>query len=204
MKKIALYARVSTSTGKQNTEVQLQKLREYCKQRDLVIYKEYIDELSGTREDRPNFQLMMDAARKRKFDGVLVFRFDRFARSVKVLVTALEEFQQLGIDFISYCENIDTSSALGRLMFTVISGFNAMELEIQKERIHAGLSKARNSGKTLGAPRKAFDTARAIQLNTEGWGCRRIGKALGVSHGTVFNYLKSVKESPLQKSPISV
>ena len=196
MKKVALYARISTSTGRQDTEAQLNQLREYCKQRNLSIYKEYLDSMSGTRDDRPNFQLLMDDARKRKFDAVIVFRFDRFSRSTKTLIDALEEFRTLGVDFISYSENIDTSTPVGKCMFTVISAFASMEREVIRERVLSGLSNARSKGVVLGAPRKQFDTAKAIALDAQGWGCRKIAKLMGVSHQTIFAYLKCVKNTP--------
>ena len=193
--KIAIYARVSTSTGKQDTEVQLNQLREYCKQRGFTVYKEFVDEMSGTRDDRPAFQLLMEEARKRRVDCVLVFRFDRFSRSTKTLIDALEEFRTLGVEFISYSENIDTSTPIGKCMYTIISAFSAMEREIIRERVLSGLDNAKQKGVILGAPRKQFDTARAIELKNLGWGCRKIGKLMGVSHMTIFTYLNSVKQS---------
>ncbi|MFC1462153.1 recombinase family protein [Verrucomicrobiota bacterium] len=200
-KRVAVYARVSSGDGRQSVEGQLVTLRQYCSQRGFRIHKEYCDEMSGARDDRPQFQALMDACRKRTVDSVLTFRFDRLSRSTKTLIEALEEFRELGIDFISYSENIDTSTPIGKCMYTVISAFSAMEREICRERIINGL---RNTDKKLGAPRKQFDTARAIELKNQGWGCRRIGKALGVSYGTIYNYLKTVKKSSPQESPISV
>lgn len=196
MKKVALYARVSTATGKQDTASQLTQLREYCQQRKLTICREYLDEMSGCRDDRPNFQLLMADARKRKFDAVIVFRFDRFSRSTKTLIDALEEFRTLGVDFVSYSENIDTSTPMGKCMFVIASAFSAMEHAIIKERVVSGLKNARSKGVVLGAPRKQFDTAKAIALSTQGWGCRKIAKLMGVSHQTIFAYLKGVKETP--------
>ena len=113
--KVAIYARVSTSNGHQSPKMQLQALREYCEAREFKIYREYVDEgVSGAKDSRPALNELMDDARKRKFDTVLVWKFDRFARSTKHLISALEEFKNLGIDFISYSENIDTTSPLGR------------------------------------------------------------------------------------------
>lgn len=109
MKTVGLYARVSTNDGRQDPEVQLQQLRQYCQQRGLRVYREYVDHMSGASDSRPAMQALMDDARKRRIDSVVVWRFDRFARSTKALVTALDEFRQLGIDFVSYSENVDTS-----------------------------------------------------------------------------------------------
>lgn len=203
-KKMALYARVSMDNGTQHPEVQLSHLRDYCKRRGFRIFHEYIDQMSGAKEERPNFQKMMDDCRKRRVDGVLVFRFDRFARSVKVLVSALEEFKELGVDFISYSENIDTSTPMGKAMFVIISAFSAMEREIIKERVCAGLKVAKEKGIKLGRPRVGFDIGKALKLKQEGLGLRRIAKKLGVSYGTVYNYLKSVKNTSAEKLTLSV
>ena len=207
MSKVAIYARVSTSDKGQNPEVQLHALREYCRQREFTVFKEYVDHLSGAREDRPAFIRMMDDARKRKIDAVLVFRFDRFARSTKSLLLALEEFRELGIDFISYSENVDTSTPMGKMMYTIISALSEFERSIIKQRVMSGLQKARDDGKRLGRPRVGFNMGKCLQLKSDGLGVRRIAKQLGVSHGTVFNYLASVstvqKTSP-QNAPVSV
>ena len=107
-KRVAIYARVSTR--EQNVDMQLNDLDRYSQERGLNVFKVYQDNgVSGTKETRPALSDLMDDAKKRKFDVVLVWRFDRFARSTKHLVTALYEFRNLGIDFISYQENIDTS-----------------------------------------------------------------------------------------------
>ena len=114
MSKIALYARVSTTD--QSTDSQLLDLRRYVSDRGWQLYQEYCDNgISGTTDSRPALNELMDDARKRKFDGVPVWRFDRFARFTRHLINALEEFKNLGIDFVSFQENIDTSSPLGGL-----------------------------------------------------------------------------------------
>ena len=114
--KVALYTRVSTQD--QSVEMQLSDLRKFCEQRGFEVYREYSDEgVSGTKEKRPSLDELMRDARKRKFDAVLCWRFDRFARSTKHLITALDEFRHLGIEFISYQENIDTSNPLGKAVF---------------------------------------------------------------------------------------
>ena len=131
-KKVALYYRVSTAD--QSITMQQADLRRYAKARGLTIYKEYSDEgVSGTKAKRHSLDRLMDDARKRHFDVVGVWRFDRFARSTKHLVTALEEFQHLSIDFISYSENIDTSSPMGKAMFTVVAAIAELEHSIIKE-----------------------------------------------------------------------
>ena len=124
--RVAIYARVSTSD--QSTEVQLLDLRRYVADRRWQVFEEYCDDgISGSKDSRPALNKLMDDARKRRFDVVLVWRFDRFARSTKHLILALEEFRNLGIDFISYQENIDTSSPLGGAIFTIISAVAQLE-----------------------------------------------------------------------------
>ena len=133
----------------------------------------------------------MDDARKRRFDVVLVWRFDRFARSTKHLILALEEFQHLGIDFVSYQENIDTSSPLGGAIFTIISAVAQLERDIIAERVRAGLRRARQNGKRLGRPRASIDPERVLKLHCEGLSHRDIARRLGTSHTTVRRILNA-------------
>jgi len=163
--RVALYARVSTHD--QSTDSQLLDLRRYVAERQWSIFKEYCDNgISGTKDSRPALNELMDNAKKRKFDVVLVWRFDRFARSTKHLILALEEFRNLGIDFISYQENIDTSSPLGSAIFTIISAVAQLERDIISERVKAGLRRARENGKKLGRPRASVDTAKIHWLRS--------------------------------------
>lgn len=192
---VALYARVSTDTGKQDPEMQLSNLREYAERRGLKIYHEYVDHMSGTRDDRPMYQKLIQDARQRAFDVVLVWKFDRFARSTRALILGLEEFRELGIDFISYTEQVDTSSAMGKVMFTIISALAEFERSLIQERVVAGLKSARERGVQLGRPRVGFDIGRALELKEQGLGIRRIAKQLGVSHTTVHRYMKAVEDA---------
>lgn len=189
---VAIYARTSTSDGKQNVETQLSLLRKYCADRGFHVHREYIDQMSGGSDKRPEYLALINDARKKLFHCVLVFRFDRFARSTKMLIEGLEEFQHLGIDFISYNENIDTSSPMGKCMFSIISAFSELEKSVIRERVVSGLDRARKEGKVLGRPRVGFDVSKAIELKREGFGARRIAKCLNVSYGTVYRALKNV------------
>ncbi len=207
MKKAALYARVSTNDGSQDTEVQLSQLRRYCKQRGLIVYKEYIDHISGTKEQRPGFQTLLADARQRRVDTVLVWKFDRFARSTKALITALEEFQALGIDFISFSEQVDTSTPMGKAMFTMIGAIAEFERSLIAERVSAGIAHARERGVRIGRPRTGFDVNRALTLKSEGWSWAEMAKALKVSSSTlrrtVYPLLKNhgtgTRAIPVQK-----
>ncbi len=139
-KRVAVYVRVSTKD--QSVDMQLNDLERYSKERGFNVFKVYKDNISGTKNTRPGLDQLMNDARKRKFNMVLVWRFDRFARSTKHLVNALYEFRNLGIDFISYQENIDTSSPLGEAIFTIISAMDTLERDIIAERVKGGLRKA--------------------------------------------------------------
>jgi DNA invertase Pin-like site-specific DNA recombinase len=112
--KVAIYARVSTANGQQNPEAQCRELKEYAERRGWQIVDVYTDNISGAKCSRPALNRLMADAARRKFDVVLCWRFDRFARSVSHLLRALETFQALGIDFVSLCENVDTSTPMGR------------------------------------------------------------------------------------------
>ncbi len=190
--RVAIYARVSTLD--QSTESQLLDLRRYVRERGWNIFKEYVDEgISGTKDSRPDLNELMDAGKKRRFDMVLVWRFDRFARSTKHLILALEEFRNLGIDFISYQENIDTSSPLGSAIFTIISAVAQLERDIIAERVKAGLRRARENGKKLGRPKgTALDVEKIRGLRSDGLSLKQIATALNTSKTTVSRLLRSV------------
>jgi len=196
MKRIAIYARVSTTD--QSTDSQLLDLRRYVRERGWNIYKEYADEgISGTKDSRPALNELMDDAKKRRFDVVLVWRFDRFARSTKHLILALEEFRNLGIDFVSYQENIDTSSPLGSAIFTIISAVAQLERDIIAERVKAGLRRARENGKKLGRPRVAVDADKIAALRAQGRSWSEIAEELGIGKGTAQRAFYSLPKNPV-------
>ncbi len=188
MKKVAIYARVSTKD--QNPESQLLDLRKYVKLRNWTIYQEYVDwGVSGAKESRPALDKLMKDARKRKFDILLVWRFDRFARSTKHLVTALEELEGLGIDFCSYQDSIDTSTNHGKLVFTIMGAIAEFERSLIRERVLAGIRRARENGITLGRPPVKVDIEKMKELASQGNSVRVIAKELGVSKSLVHKTL---------------
>ena len=190
MTKIAIYARVSTS--EQSTDSQLLDLRRYTRERGWTIFREYTDNgVSGSVDSRPALNELMNDAKKRRFDAVLCWRFDRFARSTKHLILALEEFRNLGVDFVSYQENIDTSSPLGSAIFTIISAVAQLERDIIAERVKAGLRRAKENGKKLGRPRVSVDPQQLRELRSKGLSLRAIAKETGVSRTTVSDVLSS-------------
>jgi len=201
-KGIAVYARVSTSD--QSTESQLLDLRHYVQNRGWKVYREFVDEgISGTKDSRPALDQLMDDAKKRKFDVVLVWRFDRFARSTKHLILALEEFRNLGIDFVSYQENIDTSSPLGSAIFTIISAVAQLERDIIAERVKAGLRRAKENGKKLGRPRVAVDVTRVAALRAQGHSWTEVSRELGIGKGTAQRAFYSLPKNPGGKPPVN-
>ena len=195
--RIAIYTRVSTHD--QSVEMQISDLRHYCQQRGFNIYKEYSDEgISGTKDKRPGLDELMGDARKRKFDAVVVWRFDRFARSTKHLISALEEFRHLNVDFISYQENIDTSSPLGKAIFTIISAIGELERNIIIERVRAGIRRAKEEGKMLGRPKTLnLDVTVLKKMRRHGMSFRQIAREENVSVGSVYKTLR--KSSPANR-----
>ena len=183
--KAALYARVSTTNG-QDPTMQTRELKEYCERRGWKIAGEYVDTgISGAREKRPELDRMMADAHRRRFDAVVVWKFDRFARSVSHLLRALETFKALGIEFVSLSEQVDTSTPMGKMVFTVLGAVAELERSLIAERVRAGLRNARAKGKKLGRPRKAVDRARIALLRRSGASWRAVAEKLGVSVGTV-------------------
>lgn len=184
--KVAIYARVSTNQG-QDPEMQLRELRELCLRRGWEIAREYVDAgICGATEKRPKLnQLMADAAH-RHFDAVVVWRFDRFARSVSHLLKALENFRSLGIEFVSLSEQVDTSTPTGKMVFTVLGAVAELERSLIAERVRAGLRNARAKGRKLGRPRKVTKPEVITRLRSQGASWRAVGRALGVSAATVY------------------
>jgi DNA invertase Pin-like site-specific DNA recombinase len=174
----ALYARVSTLD--QNCEVQLQDLRRYASQR-FAQYREYIDVgVSGAQRHRPQLDMLMKDARKRLFDVVLVWKFDRFARSLKHLIESLDEFSSLGIDFVSYTEGVDTTTPSGQLLFHIVGAVAQFERDLIAERVRAGMAHARSMGKRIGRPRAQVDVESAAKLRSQGQSWRQIARTLNV------------------------
>lgn len=198
--RIGIYARVSTKD--QSCELQLRDLRTYCAARGLEPAREYIDVgQSGAKESRPELNKLMDDARKRQFDAIVVWRFDRFARSTKHLLMALEEFRSLGIQFISYQENIDTSSPLGQALFTIVSAVAQLERDLIRERVSAGIRNARANGKKLGRPMRAVDRTLILRMRAEGQSLQHIAETLGIGYGTVRERLRGgLAEKPTQQA----
>lgn len=196
--RVAIYARVSATD--QNPEAQLMALRAYAGQRGFTVEREYVDRVSGNvarrRRTAPEFQALMADARRRRFDCVLVWKYDRFARSLGALIAALQEFDSLGVDFISHTQSIDTTTLMGRLFFHIIGSFAEFEREMIVERVRAGLANARAKGKALGRPvRDPSAVARIAALRADGLSLRAIARRENRSPSGVRKILKRAAAS---------
>src|SRR4030042_1206865 len=168
--------------------MQLSDLRSFARQKGFEVYKEYCDiGISGSKDSRPQLDMLMNDAKKKKIDIVLVWKFDRFARSTRHLINALHEFNHLGIHFISFTENIDTSSPAGKVLFAIISAMAEFERDIIRERVKAGIGRAKQKGVRLGRPPLMNDELKEIvmELRDKGFSIRRIAKKVKESPALV-------------------
>ncbi len=184
--RIAIYARVSTVGNGQSPEMQLRELREYCERRGWSLAGEYVDVgISGAKDSRPELNRLLADAHRRHFDAVVVWKFDRFARSVSHLLRALETFRALGVEFVSLSEQVDTSTPTGKMVFTVLGAVAELERSLIAERVRAGLRNAKAKGKVLGRPRVVVDALKIARFRGQGRPWASIAAELGTSVGTV-------------------
>jgi len=177
-RRCAIYARVSTVA--QDEALQLTALRDLVSQRGWELKATYIDHGVSSRSIRPELERMMRDAHKRRFDVIAVWKFDRFARSTRELVFALEQFQTLGIDFVSVTQAIDTSGPMGKLVFSVLAAIAEFERDLIRERVIAGMKEAQRRGKHCGRPAREFDVEKAAGLRQTGLSWRKLETATGV------------------------
>jgi len=204
----AVYARVSTSNHGQDPGVQLREVAEYCSRRGWTVTAEYVDVgISGSKEKRPELDKLLADAKRRRFEAVVVYRYDRFARSLRQLVNALEEFRSLGIEFVSLHEGVDTSTPNGRLIFGIFASIAEFERELIRERVKSGLRNAKAKGRQLGRPKVVLDAARIAALRDSGASWRIICKQMGLTKGTAQRAFYSLPKNPARKvlptNPIS-
>ncbi len=202
MKRAAIYIRVSTTNRvrggdgfEQNPEVQEMPLRQMVAQRGWSLARVYSDRMSGAKENRPGLNSLMQDARRGQIDVVLVWRFDRFARSIEQLVIALGEFRALGIDFVSCQEALDTSTPMGKAMFTIIGAMAELERNVIRERVVAGIEYARQhgtkSGNAIGRPKRIFDRAEVARLRESGLSIEKIALQMRIGVGTVARVIQA-------------
>ena len=151
------------------------------------ITAEFVDAgVSGAKDSRPELNRLLAEAHRRQFDSVVVWKFDRFARSVSHLLRALETFRSLGIEFVSLSEQVDTSTPTGKMVFTVLGAVAELERSLITERVRAGLRNAKAKGRRLGRPRKVSDAGTITRLRRQGRSWRAIGVELGISATTAY------------------
>jgi DNA invertase Pin-like site-specific DNA recombinase len=186
----ALYARVSTSDKGQDPEMQLRELREHCQRRGWTITGEYVDiGVSGSQNSRPELNKLVADAHRRRIDAILVWKLDRFGRSLKHLVNSLAEFEALGVAFISLKESLDLTTPAGRLMFGIISAMAEFERDLIRERVRAGIANRRAKGFRVGRKPIILDAVRLATLRSAGFTIREIANQLACSPALVHKTL---------------
>lgn len=196
--RVAIYGRVSTTNHGQDVTMQTGEMGEFCERRGWQVVDEYLDRgISGSKDKRPELDRLMADARRRRFDVVLVYRYDRFARSLRHLVNALEEFRSLGIEFVSIHEGVDTTTPNGRLIFGIFASIAEFERELIRDRVKSGLRNALRQGKTLGRPRKVVDVARIATLRASGRSWRSVANETGVSERSLRRLVLRCGENPV-------
>jgi DNA invertase Pin-like site-specific DNA recombinase len=189
---VVLYGRVSTEG--QDPEAQLAAIRAHAAQRGFRIVDEFVDRgVSGAQKRRPALDRLMKAAWSGAFQAVLVWRFDRFARSVPHLIEALDAFRSLGVQFVSLQEQFDTSTPIGQAMFTIIGAMAQLERDIIRERVKAGLERAKARGVRLGRPRVHVNTDQLLALRRNNVPLSEIARRLHCSRSTLRRHLRAVR-----------
>lgn len=204
--RVGIYSRVSTADKKQDPEVQLTPLREFCKARDWSIVEEYVDKVSGAKDRRPALDRLMNDAKKRKIDVIVVWKLDRWGRSLKHLINSLSELQALGVSFVSYSENIDLTTPAGRMMFHVIGAMAEFERSLIIERVKAGMAIARLRGIKIGRqPLPPADIVRVLDAHeNKKLTIREIARETGIPRSTVFRVVKQFKEGLIDRAGMAV
>lgn len=192
--KAVIYARVSTSD--QNCEMQVRELREYAQRRGWHVDAEYLDTgWSGAKASRPELDRLMHDASLRRFDAVLVWKLDRFGRSVRHCLDGIAALKGQGVRFLAVSQSIDTdeSNPTARLLLHILASVAEFERELIRERVRAGVKSAKHKGKQLGRRRVVFDRSRASEMYQGGASVREIAATLQVGRGTVHRFLVSQK-----------
>ena len=190
--RIALYARVSTTD--QSCEMQLRELRDYAASRGWQVFAEYVDTgWSGARASRPQLDRLLQDARARRFDAVLVWKLDRWGRSVADSIRSIQELVSLGVRFLAVTQNLDTdeTNPMSRFLLHILAAFSELEREMIRERVRAGLRTAKAQGKALGRPRRAFRRDEAVLLRSQGASWRKIAQVLDLPMSTVIDACRS-------------
>ena len=193
----ALYARVSTTGHGQDIGLQLDELRQVAQQRGWQAVDYADDGVSGATDKRPALDRLMADARAGKIDVVAVWRFDRFARDTRHLLVSMEEFRQLGVQFVSLREQVDTSTPIGKAMFTIIAAIAELERDLLRERVVAGVRRAQAVGKRCGRPKVDVDLRPALALLREGRSLKEVSAILTISRATLRRRLQEQGQWPI-------
>jgi DNA invertase Pin-like site-specific DNA recombinase len=200
LKRAALYARVSTID--QNCDTQLLDLRQMAEQRGLTISEEFIDHgVSGVRTKRPGLDRLLADARRGKLDVVLVWSFDRMARSVRHLIEVLDELSKLSIEFISFREAIDTAGPLGRALIVIIGAIAELERNLIIERVRAGMRRARLEGRHIGRKPLELDREAIVRDRNRGMSLGELARTYRTSRTTIRRVLAGVPKGMSPSSP---
>src|SRR5208337_2349959 len=188
MKRAALYLRVSTLD--QHPETQLYDLRQLAQQRGYEIVEEYTDKISGAKAKRPGLDQLLADARHGRFQVVVVWAFDRLARSVRHFLEVLDELNHIKVEFVSFRENIDTGGPLGRAMVVIVSAIAELERNLIVERVRAGMRRARAEGRQIGRARLDVDRGQIVHDRRSGMSLTRVATKHGVSRASVCRIVK--------------
>jgi DNA invertase Pin-like site-specific DNA recombinase len=194
MKRCAIYTRVSTVD--QHPETQILDLRQMAQQRGYQIVGEYTDKITGTKAKRPGLDELLRDARRGQFDVVLVWASDRLARSVRHFLEVLDELNHLGIEFVSFRENIDTAGPLGRAVVVIIGAIAELERNLIVERVRAGMRRAKLEGRHIGRKPLVVDHNAVLRERAHGRSLTQIAQTFRVSRASVSRILKEAKEVP--------
>jgi DNA invertase Pin-like site-specific DNA recombinase len=200
MKRAALYLRVSTLD--QHPETQLHDLRLMARQRGYEITREYVDRISGTRAKRPGLDELLHDARRGRFEVVMVWAFDRMARSVRHFLEVLDELNGLNVEFISFRENVDTGGPLGRALIVIIGAISELERNLIVERVRAGMRRAKLEGRRIGRRPLDIDRASVIRHREHGQSLSQIAKTFAISRATVSRIIKEEAERGVSKGVV--
>jgi DNA invertase Pin-like site-specific DNA recombinase len=198
MKRAILYLRVSTID--QHPESQVHDLRAIAAQRGYTIQHEYRDVISGAKARRPGLDQLLADARKHRFDVVLVWAFDRLARSVRHFLEVLDELNHLGIEFVSFRENIDTGGPLGRAMVVIVGAIAELERNLIVERVRAGMRRARLEGRHIGRRPLEIDRVGIERDRASGMSLAEVAKAHRISRATVHRLLREQARPALEQT----
>ena len=196
----ALYARVSTVNHGQDVGLQLDELRQVAAQRSWVAQEFVDDGISGSKDRRPALDRLMGEVRAGRVDVVAVWRFDRFARDTRHLLQACEELRQCGVQFVSLREQVDTSTPIGKAMFTIISAIAELEKDILRERVIAGVRRAQAAGRHCGRPKVEVDLRPAVALLREGRTLKDTARILKTDRNTLRRRMREDGLWPLPAS----